>query len=211
LNFVGHAHVAIARHDVSPALVLGAMLPDFASMGGARLLPLDHPVLAAGVALHHRTDDLFHAAPEFVRLCSTWGPALEARGLSWGASRAVAHVGTELLLDGLLLDDDATRAAYLEAVAALEEPLVSAIPVRGPGAARWPALLARVRVHGAPDFYRDPVSVADRLIRILASRPRLTIDEAHRATLCDAMRALRRDVEPVASALALAGRAAVSA
>lgn len=211
MNFVGHAHVAIVRTDAPPAFVLGAMLPDFASMGGARLLPIDHAELAAGVALHHRTDDAFHAAPEFVRLCREWGAELERRGLPWGASRAVAHVGTELLLDGFLLGDGPTRAAYLDAVAALEEPLLSAIRVRGPGAARWPSLLARVRAHGAPDFYGDPTSVADRLVLILASRPRLAIPETHHASLRDAMHALRRDVEPVAAALARAGRAAAHA
>lgn len=219
MNFVGHAHVAIALDD-APAFVLGAMLPDFASMCGARLAPLDrasledersaaHVALEAGIALHHRTDEVFHAAPDFVRLCTEWSAELEARGLPWGASRAVAHVGTELLLDGFLLDDVATRRAYLRAIDALEEPLVSAIRVRGPGASRWPTLAQRVREHGPPDFYRDPALVADRLVLILASRPRLALDEIHRPILRDAMRALRRDVERAASALASAARTAV--
>ena len=137
-----------------------------------------------------------------------WSAELEARGLPWGASRAVAHVGTELLLDGFLLDDPATRSAYLRAIDALEEPLVSAIRLRGRGASRWPTLVERVRAHGAPDFYRDAALVADRLVLVLASRPRLALDEAHRPILRDAMRALRRDVERAVDVLASAARTA---
>ena len=36
---------------------------------------------------------------------------LEAKGLGRGPARAVAHVGTELLIDGLLLDRDAAKQA----------------------------------------------------------------------------------------------------
>lgn len=208
MNFFGHAHVAIARTDAAP-FVLGAMLPDFASMSGARLAPIEHPELAAGVALHHRTDDAFHTAPAFVRLCERWGGELDARGLSWGAARAVAHVGTEMLLDGFLLDDAPTRDAYLRALAAIEEPLRSSVRVSGAGAERFPAVLDRIRAHGLPDFYRDPIAVADRLIRILASRPRLAVEPHHRATLERAMLALQREVELSADALVTAARAAV--
>lgn len=194
MNFVGHAHVAL-DHGEAPAFVLGAMLPDFASMSRARLVMPDEPALAAGVALHHRTDEAFHAAAPFVGLCTKWGAELERRGLTWGASRAVAHVGSEMLLDGLLLDDERTRRAYLAAIAGLAEPgLRAAMRVEGAGAARWPDVLERVRTHGAPDFYRDPVVVADRLIQILAGRPRLAVDEGQRETLRTAMRALREDV-----------------
>ncbi|MDQ3035746.1 MAG: hypothetical protein M3Y87_25305, partial [Myxococcota bacterium] len=161
--------------------------------------------------LHHRTDEVFHAAPEFVRLCTKWSAELEGRGLPWGASRAVAHVGTELLLDGFLLDDVATRAAYLRAIEALTAPIASVIRVHGRGASRWPSLVERVLAHGAPDFYRDPALVADRLVLILAPRPRLAIDDAHRPMLRDAMRALRADVESATTALTLAARAAAHA
>lgn len=207
MNFVGHAHVALAVRD-EPAFVLGAMLPDFASMCGARLVAPTHDGIAAGVALHHRTDEAFHACAEFVRLCAATSASLEARGIAWGAARAVAHVGIELLLDGLLLDDAATRDGYLRAVAALADPALS-IEVSGRGAARWPAVRERAIVHGLPDAYRDPREVADRLIRILAPRPRLAVDPGQRPVLEEAMWSLRRDVERSAGELVAAGRSSI--
>lgn len=211
MNFVGHAHVAI-EHDEAPSFVLGAMLPDFASMSRARLVMPTDATLAAGVALHHRTDDAFHSAPPFVRLCTRWGSELERRGFGWGAARAVAHVGTEMLLDGLLLDDAGTRRAYLAAVATLADPAVrDAMRVEGAGASRWPDVLERVRTHGLPDFYRSPEDVGDRLLQILAGRPRLAIDESLRGPLREAMRALREDVIVEADALVRATREALIA
>ena len=211
MNFIGHAHVALDHGD-APAFVLGTMLPDFASMSRARLETPAHSEIAAGVALHHRTDDAFHSAPAFVRLCSTWGAELEQRGLTWGAARAVAHVGTEMLLDGLLLDHDATRRAYVDAITTLHDPaIVAAMRVSGAGAERWSSVLARLRAHGPPDFYREPEVVADRLILILAGRPRLAVDEARRDTLRAAMHALRGDVEDAADELVHTTRAALVA
>ena len=195
MNFVGHAHIALTLRS-DPAFVLGSMLPDFASMGRTRLEGVDDPDVAEGVALHHRTDDAFHGCPAFVRLCTETSTSLEQQGVPWGAARAVGHVGTELLLDGFLLDAPGTHHAASEAVRALERPAITAsIRVHSAGAERWAELLARVRGRGLPDFYRDPDAVADRLIAILAPRPRLAVGEEHRGTLRAAMRALRPLVE----------------
>lgn len=206
MNFVGHAHVALTiRSD--PTFVLGSMLPDFASMGRTRLERVDDRDVAEGVALHHRTDDAFHACPAFVRLCTETSVSLEQQGLPWGAARAAAHVGTELLLDGFLLDAPGTERAAHDAVRALEEPaVVASIRVHAAGAERWAELLARVRGRGLPDFYRDPVAVADRLIAILAPRPRLAIGEEHRETLRAAMRALRPQVAKDTNSMVEAAR-----
>ena len=119
VNFVGHSFIA-ARTSGDPVFALGAMLPDFASMIGARLAKHDHVELAAGIADHHRTDDAFHGAPTFVRLCRDEALGLEALGLGWGASRAVAHVATELILDGLLLENDRIERGYLDAIETIE-------------------------------------------------------------------------------------------
>ena len=67
MNFFGHAVVA-GWFEGDPRYVLGSMLPDFASMSGTRLNPVEQPEVAAGVALHHRTDDAFHGAPSFLHL-----------------------------------------------------------------------------------------------------------------------------------------------
>jgi len=205
MNFVGHAHVASAIAGGRRAVVLGAMLPDFASMCGVRLLVPRHPELAAGVALHHRTDDAFHACAIFVRMCASAAAALEAQGMPRGAARAAAHVGIEMLLDGVLLGDESVRRAYLEAVRTLDDPAITgAIRLQGRGSGHWPELIARLRAFGPPDWYADPKAVADRLIAILASRPRLAVDEEHRFVLQAQFSLLRPLVERQASALVAA-------
>ncbi|MCZ7683695.1 MAG: hypothetical protein M5U28_34970 [Sandaracinaceae bacterium] len=158
--------------------MLGAMLPDFASMSRARLFGAEDAVVAAGIALHHATDDAFHGGallPRAVR-ARRGGPRGGRRGP--GATRAVAHVGTELLLDGLLLDDPEAARCYRAAVALPREPLGLRFP-RG-GAARFAALDARLREHDLPEDYRSPERVALRLEQILARRPRLALAPGER-------------------------------
>lgn len=180
MNFVGHAFVA-ARSSDDPVYALGAMLPDFASMIGARLGKHDHVVLAAGIDDHHRTDDAFHATPTFVRLCRDEALGLEALGLSWGASRAVAHVATELVLDGLLLEDLANERRYVDAVETIAWMLpVLRFVVRAgetDGIARFRELHGRLARYGPPHGYRDPLFVRDRMVQILARRPRLALTD----------------------------------
>lgn len=159
-------------------MVLGAMLPDFASMSRARLRAVGDPHVEAGVALHHATDDVFHGAETFVALNAHGVDALEAAGLGRGPARAVAHVGIELLLDGLLLDDPPLEAAYLEAVALPVAELE--LSFHRDGAARFEALQERLQSHGLPDDYRWPDRVALRLEQILARRPRLALSPADR-------------------------------
>lgn len=201
MNFVGHVHIARAS-ETDPAFALGAMLPDFASMAGGRLGPSTEPRLAAGIAHHHRTDEAFHGAPDFVRLCTEVGAALEAQGVGWGGARAAAHVGVELLLDGVFLDDAATCALYLAATRASTAPDVQPhLRLGGGDPTRWEAVLRRVREQGIPHFYRDPDLVAERLLQIFAPRPRLAIDPVHRPVLARAMRDLQPRVRDAADAL----------
>jgi acyl carrier protein phosphodiesterase len=177
MNFLGHA--AVARWvDADPRWVLGAMIPDFASMSRARVSGADCPTVAAGIAYHHATDDAFHGAPTFLDLYVRGTATLEAAGVERGPARAVAHVGTELVLDGLLLDDDALASAYLLAVHEL--PRV-ALQFRGDGEPRFARLRDRLLGHGLPHDYRDPERVALRLEQILAHRPRLALASEHRA------------------------------
>src|SRR5262245_38990668 len=113
------------------------MLPDFASMSRARLAGAEDARIAAGIALHQRTDDAFHGAPTFVALYRDGCQELEAAGLGLGPARAVAHVGTELVLDGLLLDG-AAAGPYLEALAVPIDEV--GLRFRGDGAARFSAV-----------------------------------------------------------------------
>jgi hypothetical protein len=175
VNFVGHSFIA-ARTSGDPVFALGAMLPDFASMIGARLGKHDHAELAAGIADHHRTDDAFHGAPTFVRLCRDEALGLEAIGLGWGASRAVAHVATELVLDGLLLEDGRVERGYLDAIETIDWVL-PAMRFEKDGITRFRELHARLARYGPPHGYRDPMFVRDRMVQILARRPRLALAE----------------------------------
>src|SRR6185503_17388999 len=97
----------------SPGSVLGAMLPDFATMSGARLAESTDAAIAHGVDLHHKTDAAFHHLPPVLALMRELDHKLDAGGCARGPRRAVAHIGVELLLDGVLVDDVGYRESYL--------------------------------------------------------------------------------------------------
>jgi hypothetical protein len=169
VNFFGHAVVA-SWTGPSAGLALGAMLPDFQAMSGARVADPGDAEVAAGIELHHRTDAAFHRLPGFVALGREVEARLEAAGVARGPRRAVGHIGVELLLDGVLLADGPGRAAYL---AALDHP-VHAITWRDEGdGARFAMLHARLRDHGVPDDLARPEAAAARVLRAIAHRPLL--------------------------------------
>lgn len=179
MNFFGHAAVA-AWLDASPPFLLGAMLPDFCSMARARLVEVSHPAVAAGVDLHHRTDAIFHGTPTFVSICRRSVRELTGLGVERGSARAVAHIGAELFLDGVLIGGETTsaaREAYPEALAqAREERLGRDLRFRDPeGARRFHHVRARLEAWGIPDGYGDPDFVAERLVGALRHRPRLAL------------------------------------
>ena len=81
------------------------MLPDFATMSGARLAEAhDDAGVTLGIALHHRTDGAFHHLPPVLALMRELDDRLERAGCARGPRRAVAHIGVELLLDGVLVE-----------------------------------------------------------------------------------------------------------
>jgi len=179
MNFYSHATVACWERS-EPAFVLGAMLPDFASITRGRVRKVRHEVLAAGVDNHHRVDDVFHATDAFVAICEASSSKLEAAGVRRGTCRAVAHVGTELLLDGWIRRHREDRTdVYLEAIgAAGPEELGGAIDWRSEGSAdRFEALRQRLLGYGLPEGFAAPPRVFERLQRALAPRKRLAILE----------------------------------
>ncbi len=198
MNFFGHATVACWL-DRDPRWVLGAMLPDFASMCRTRLRGAANPLVEKGIALHHATDAVFHGAPTFVELYAAGTEELETAGLGRGPARAVAHVGTELLLDGLLLDDAEVASAYLDAVAlATRDDLGLRFRDGGEGFRR---LAIRLSEHGLPDDYRSPDRVAMRLEQILARRPRLALVAEDRSPVVAYLTRTRRTLETRLSGL----------
>jgi acyl carrier protein phosphodiesterase len=176
VNFFAHATVARWRSS-DPRFLLGSMLPDLTGMMSVRLRGATDPELAAGIHHHHATDAAFHAAPAFVALCSQGGTLLIAAGVGRGTARAVAHVGTELLLDGALSHDVAARDAYGRALqVAIDDKLVEHLDLGDPdNRRRLHAGLLRLATAPIPEGYRDPAFVFDRLETILARRPRLAM------------------------------------
>lgn len=200
MNFIGHAYVArCERRD--PLFVLGSMLPDFVGMARTRLVHGRDDVseLGRGIALHHRTDDVFHGARAFTSLVQTTLDELCAAGVGRGSARAVAHIGAEMLLDGELLREQGLADGYLEALQAGE---AVAAPFLDPeGRERWRALRTRLLTFGAPHDYRDPEAVLLRLELVLRGRPRLAIADDARETLRKALPGLQTRVVAALPAL----------
>ncbi|GEM_PF-380009 len=192
MNFFSHAVFAAQRSD-DPSYIVGSMAPDFAGMAGLRLRGVEGDAgLERGVAFHHRSDDAFHGAPIFVELMEDARIELEDRGLGFGPAAAVGHVGVELILDGCLVDRlGGVPSSYREAMggaADLADRLVFHAPRgRAPGGQspgtgdaehgrdRWRYLCTRLALARFPQGYCEPQFVADRLVQILARRPRLAV------------------------------------
>ncbi len=168
VNYFGHAAVASWR-GATPGTVLGAMLPDFSTMSGARVASTTDADIQAGIDLHHATDGAFHVLPAVTGLMRELDELLSARNCARGPRRAVAHIGIELLLDGVLTEIPAYREAYLAGIGH-----DATIEWREPGDdQRIATLLARLRGYGVPEDLKEPESVTFRLSRILAHRPLL--------------------------------------
>lgn len=173
MNFVGHAAFA-HRRGGDDAFVLGAMLPDFATMIGARIDGIEHGALRAGVEFHHRTDDVFHGHPEFRSLCAGARSAMMGAGVRRPSALAAAHIGVEFLLDGHYWPQtaDAFRGALRRASLA---GLGAAITWRDDGAPqRFEALRSRLLDGNGPG-HGEPHTVARRIVYALRARPRLAV------------------------------------
>jgi hypothetical protein len=178
VNFFSHAVVATRRSD-DPRWILGSMLPDFVSMAGLRLSSVigDAP-LERGVAFHHTCDDAFHGAPIFVDMMEQAREELELEGLDSGPAMAIGHVGVELLLDGHLVEQGGVTHGYR---AAIEEAAHVDVLLRfhgldpDQGAASWRQMAKRLAAAPVPERYTEPSFVANRLVFILSSRPRLAV------------------------------------
>jgi len=203
VNFFGHAVVA-AQTRADAAFILGAMAPDLLPLCAAMAGPATSSAVVDGQAQHHRVDALFHACPAFLSLQAWTSRALIDRGAARGSARGAAHVGVELLLDGVLASDRQARRTYLDALAEADG---TATPFtwRDPSSERrWSDMIARLRRGTIPDAYRDCDFVADRVIGALSSRPRLAASEGDQQILRALLPALRTRVEAEADAL-LAG------
>jgi hypothetical protein len=172
------------------------MIPDFATMSGARVAegePHD-PEVAAGIAHHHATDATFHRMAAVTALMRDLDTLLVERGCARGPRRAVAHIGVELLLDGVLVDVAAYRDAYTRAIA--HDAHVVWREAEDP--ARFSLLMTRLRTHGVPDDLREPAKITLRLGRMLAHRPLLAPSPADLRAIGDALVVFKPRVEVAA-------------
>lgn len=181
MNFFGHAVVA-AWVDDDSAHVLGNMLPDFEAMVRVRLLGTSDLEVRRGIDLHHRTDEVFHRAPLFISLNARSLEELGASGVRRGTARAVAHIATEMFLDGWLASDSSRVERYLNALASDANERLQ----WQDGGTDYASLRGRLRAWGAPGDYAEPEFVLARLRDALRGRPALAIveDEADRVARC---------------------------
>lgn len=207
MNFFGHSVIARARGDA--AFVVGAMLPDFASMLRLRVPASTHQDVAAGIAFHHATDEAFHDAPWFHRTSAAAFAALQAAGMERGSARAIAHIGVEMLLDRALASDAAHRAAYLAAIA--HAPAFAAVAwARPEEPARVEELRRALVTHGVDWHDCEPVVIAERLQRVLARRPRLAFAPAQLPIVIDWIARTDRQVASTADEILAYVRAALA-
>jgi hypothetical protein len=174
MNFFGHA-LAAAAVRLEKGFVLGAMLPDLASMAGLRLLGAEEPVLAAGISFHHACDARFHAEPSFQRACLDATHTLRAAGVRRGPARGAAHAGLELLLDGFWARSRGVPSLYR---AALEEAPAAVAALRwrgGEGGMQLTRTCGRILRSQLPQAYAEPDFAVARLVRLLERRPRLAL------------------------------------
>ena len=193
MNYLGHVAVALATGRDDPPFLLGAALPDLASMAGVRfdraLLP---EAVAEGVDCHLAADEAFHAHPAFRDGSAALRRDLRAIGLATGPTRAIGHAGWELLLDGTLVGGP-TEAAHRAGLRCADVVAPALAPASRD---RWRTLLAA----GPPGRlrYDQPAWVVDRLFAMLARRPRLAFDEARKPDVVAVVAAHQEQVRAVA-------------
>jgi hypothetical protein len=197
MNFLAHTAVALASSD-EPPFLLGAGLPDLASMARVRI---DRSRLRGGVQegvrCHLRSDEVFHAHPEFRRGTAQMRSMLADGGLRPGAVRAVAHVGWELMLDGTLVRTPA-EAAFRRGLAVGANVTQVVAPA---DRERWIEFLGwweQAPMSSRRLRYDDPEWVTERLHRILAARPRLAFAEEDGPTVADVLQASAGQIARVA-------------
>lgn len=189
MNYFGHAAVA-SWYSNDPGFVLGSMLPDFANMLGLRLGQARSEPVRSGVAFHHRTDQVFHDTASFRSLSKAALQELLDGGLGRGSARAVAHVGVEMLIDGVLAEEPRARSSYRQALERsgrdeLGAQLVWVADDPGRALAGFEELRAILLAYGVAADNIAPAQLAQRLSRTLAHRPRMALDEAGRVLVME--------------------------
>ena len=182
-NIVTHMIISEAvAPQASPDFRLASAMPDFVGMArdfrGSQTTVRElsqNPLLKEGIALHIATDGVFDQLPLSRQLISDARADMEAMGLPRGAVRVCADVGTEILLDGVMMGIG-NNPTYNK---------VSGYIVRGESVLDTIEdieLVSLIRDYFAtnrPNKYRDPEAVASMLQYRLSCRKngKLQFDE----------------------------------
>ena len=189
MNFFGHAMVA-SWADPSPEHVLGSMLPDFEAMTGVPVIEVCNPSIETGMATHHRTDEAFHRTRSFLALSGWALSTLSGAGVRRGTARAVAHIATEMFLDGHLVENGDRPTPYLRALALQTDDAVH----WQDGGDAFDSLRGRLNGWGVPTDYADPPFVFVRLRDALGRRPNLAIQQTDAVRVARCLPELQRRV-----------------
>lgn len=204
VNFFGHAAIA-SWSSSTPGVILGSMIPDFSTMSGARVAATADLEVAAGIELHHATDAAFHTLPAVTGLMRELDDALARRACARGPRRAVAHIGIELLLDGVLVREPSYRAAYTRGLA---HEVAIEWQAHGDDA-RFARLIERLRTYGVPDDLERVDAIVHRLARILGHRPLLAPSPEDLRAIAAGLAELQPRVEVAAETVLRGLRAAL--
>jgi hypothetical protein len=174
MNFFGHAFVAGWLSEREP-FILGAMLPDLASVLRVSVPTSSLLELSAGIEFHHATDRAFHAAEVFRALEQQARLSLAAAGLPKGARRALAHIGVEFLIDAELAGRAPGWTGYVDALRfGSSDACGSCLRWAGAGLSQRFATLC-LRLGAATTGGADTGLLVQRLVAALAGRPRLEL------------------------------------
>jgi hypothetical protein len=174
MNYFAHARLAASRRK-DPRFALGAMLPDWLGWIGDRPRRVTDAALAGGIRFHHESDAAFHAGRRFLALVRESTAALQSAGVGRGPARGVAHVGIELLLDGVLAERDPASCFYAEALDAAPGVSPHVRWGRDASADRFTHAARRLAEDGPPRRFSDPPQLARAVARTLERRPRLRV------------------------------------
>ena len=201
MNYVSHAFITSEVFpDANDAQVFGSMIPDLVGMAGTKLeRGVDDRHLREGIELHIATDSVFDPHPEFMDIKVKYGQ-IHGEVLPNGAARLAADPGTEMLLDGFTLQKDRAAQVYKSAIqAALNKEFPYWQGAKDP--ATFTAFCMRHAEVGVPYMYADPLIVAQRLHRRVASRPRLAFDEKYVKDVARVFELQQADIGRIANAL----------
>jgi len=121
-NIVTHAYITDTVHGgASTDLILGSTLPDFAGMyrdyEGAVFRVSDihePPAFRGGIDFHNKTDQAFDALPARLQLLADGQADCVAniRAISPQVAKVLANIGTDILLDAVMLETEPTNDVY---------------------------------------------------------------------------------------------------